>query len=403
MYQTNKMKAATDVISVLANNPQSVVLIAPPESRRVAAFQHALKQINWPLAKVISYQAIVSEPDLLQRAVTEDAIVRVESMGESCETDRLLLTLGQPVASQPLSNKDIAALQLEKGQIIPSKQWYSGLTVFFDLLKQALGNVARHRCTLDFSEALLLFDKRKTAATWQAAGLAVPSFLTETISSFEQLLGLLKQYQFNQVFIKLAHGSAASGAIALRFNSSHVQAITTIEQVSHHQQYALYNSNRLITYRCWKDVERLINTLLQQHALQIECWIPKAQFHGQVFDLRVVVIANKAAHILMRSGRQVITNLHLGHNTRGDVSALKAYMGSRWSSITTLAEQAMQSFPNSLYAGVDVLLSQTFNHAYLLEANAFGDFHPNVYYRGLDTYQAQLAALLTDGNKMTYD
>lgn len=388
-----KRMMMTGVMSALASNPQQVVLIAPPNSRRVSAFQNSLQQINWPLAKIISYQEIVSSPELLPSLVREGNIIRVETSGECCATERLLLTLGQS-SSEVNTIENIASIQLEQGEIIPSNQWYAGLKSFFVILQKQLNQCAKHYCTIDFTEGLQLFDKRQTSQYWQAANLAIPQQITEHVNSFEQLLVVLRQYGLSRVFIKLAHGSGASGAIAMAIAKNKIQVITTIEKVETAQQIHFYNSSKLIRYSCWQEIAVMIDQLLKYHHLQIEAWIPKASYQGKVFDIRVVVVAGKAMHTLVRLGTQAMTNLHLG-NGRGDLQQIKAYLGEGWQSVPELAEQAMQCFPNSLYAGVDVLVSQTKKKPYLLEANTFGDFHPNTYFKGLDTYQMELAALLT--------
>ncbi|QQP86000.1 STM4014 family protein [Entomomonas asaccharolytica] len=386
-------KMMTGVMSVLENNPQQVVLIAPPTSRRVTAFQNSLQQINWPPAKVIGYNHIIEFPDLLKETIAEGDVVRIETSGECCTTDRFLLQLARQ--NDPYKfDADIADLQLEQGEIIPSNHWYAGLQSFFASLQKQLAQAAKHFCTIDFNEGLQLFDKRQTAKVWQQKGLAIPKQITEPIVSFEQLLAVLKQQGLNRVFIKLAHGSGASGAIALAISKTNMQAITTIEMADTKQGLRFYNSSKLIRYNDWQTTAMIIDKLVQWHDLQIEAWIPKANYQGKVFDIRVVVINGQAKHTLIRLGKQAITNLHLG-NGRGDLEQIKNYLGNSWQLVPELAEQAMHCFPNSLYAGVDILVSQNNKKPYLLEANTFGDFHPNTYYQGLDTYQAELLALLT--------
>lgn len=387
------MRMMTGAMSALVSNPQQVVLIAPPNSRRVAAFQSSLQQINWPLAKVISYQQIIENPQSLIHTVHQGNIIRLETSGESSDIERLLLQLGkQHITNGVIEN--IADLQLEQGEIIPSNQWYAGLQQFFGIVQEQLVQSPSHYCTVDFSEGLQLFDKRKTSELWQLLNLPTPYQVTEEVRSFEQLISVLNQQKLNRVFIKLAHGSGASGTIALAINKNQIQAITTIEMVESQKGIRLYNNRKLIRYNTWQQIAQLIDELLKYHKLQIERWLPKASYQGKVFDIRVVVINGKAMHTLIRLGKQAITNLHLG-NGRGDLEQIKNYLGNSWQLVPELAEKAMQCFPNSLYAGVDILVSQNTKKPYLLEANTFGDFHPNTYYQGLDTYQAELLALLT--------
>lgn len=393
-----KMMMISDM-SVLVNNPHQVVLIAPPTSRRVIAFQHSLQKIRWPQAQVITYGEAINKPEKLINAIRPQTIVRIETSGECAETERLLLNLGKATTPQS-SLQNSEDLQLEKGEIIPSIQWNEGLNFFFKHVQKVLSQSSKHYCTLDFDEGLILFDKRKTAQYWQQKGLPIPQQLIGTIENFEHLLSCLIQQNIPRVFIKLAHGSAASGTMALCFNGKAIKAISTIDMVNN-QQLHFYNTRRIKQYTDIQTIEKIVNYLIKYHHLQIEAWIPKANYQGNIFDVRVVVIDGKAQHTLIRLGKQAMTNLHL-ENGRGNLEHIKDYLGESWASIPALAEQAMQVFPHSLYAGIDVLITQHQRKVYLLEANTFGDFHPNTYIQGLDTYQAELLALLKR-NKILHD
>lgn len=387
-------------LSVLANNPHQVVLIAPPTSRRVKAFQQALQQIKWPSAQVVSYGDVLNNPERLIKAVQCGAIVRLESSGECAQTERLLLNLGNAVVPH-YAIEHTENLQLEQGEIIPSNQWYAGLTLFFKHTQQVLQQAAQHYRMFDIDEGLVFFDKRKTLSYWQHNNLSIPKQLNATVENFEHLLSCLVQQNMPRVFIKLANGSAASGTMALSFNGKALKALSTIDMVTTGQYTRFYNTRKIKQYTNAQTIEKIVNYLLKYHLLQIEAWTPKASYQGKVFDVRVVVINGQAQHTLIRLGKQAMTNLHL-ENGRGDLAKIKAYLGESWSSIPALAEQAMQAFPKSLYAGLDVLITQHQKKPYLLEANTFGDFHPNTYVQGLDTYQAELLALLKR-NKRVYD
>jgi glutathione synthase/RimK-type ligase-like ATP-grasp enzyme len=121
----------------------------------------------------------------------------------------------------------------------------------------------------------------------------------------------------------------------------------------------------------------------------LERWLPKAGFAGKRFDLRVVVVAGRARHVILRLGDHAMTNLHLGAR-RGDTEALRAQMGnSAWNSALGLAEKAIQAFPGSLYGGIDLLISPGWKKAYVLEVNAFGDFLPQATWNGMDTFTCE--------------
>jgi hypothetical protein len=149
---------------------------------------------------------------------------------------------------------------------------------------------------------------------------------------------------------------------------------------------ALVNSLRLTTYQRWSDIELILGQLLPQGMIA-EQWIPKLALDGGVLDLRVLVIAGRARHRVVRQSLGPMTNLHLG-NSRGDEAALRAHLGEdRWAEALGLAERAAACFPGCLYAGVDILLDSA-GKAWVGEINAFGDLLPGLTHQGESAYSA---------------
>lgn len=369
---------------------RQIVLIAPPGGRRARAFQASLARYGLPAAQQISYLEILNGSLKLAKLIQPGALVRIDSSGECLQSERELIKLGLAELEAGYQHViDPDNYPLEQGRLMPSRQWYLGLRAFFRLLKQELAQAAPHQLTINFEEALVFFDKRQTQARWQAASLPVPPVLPE-IQGFEHLLEQLRQQGHSRVFIKLAHGSGGSGAVALQLAGQRIRAISTVEMQSERGQICLYNSRQLRNYQNLNEIQNLIDSLCQ-HPLQIEAWIPKLTQQQRPLDLRLVVIGGRAMHTLVRLGRGPITNLHL-KNERGDLGQLKARLAEQWLSVQTCAEQAMTCFPHSLYAGLDVLISPHRHQPYLLEGNAFGDYHRHVEFEGLDTFGAILRA-----------
>jgi D-alanine-D-alanine ligase-like ATP-grasp enzyme len=89
-----------------------------------------------------------------------------------------------------------------------------------------------------------------------------------------------------------------------------------------------------------------------------------------------------------------MTNLHLG-SQRGDWAALAAALGPPTvARLEDLCRRAAAAFPQSLYAGLDVLIEPHGARLAILEANAFGDLLPGISHAGMDTYSAELDAAL---------
>jgi hypothetical protein len=146
------------------------------------------------------------------------------------------------------------------------------------------------------------------------------------VRSFEGLRERMRETDCRSVFVKLAHGSSASGVVAYRTNDIRHEAITTVEMVREGCELRLYNSRLIRCYRDPAEVVCLIDVLARE-GVQAEEWLPKAALGDQGFDLRVLVIAGKARHTVVRMSRSPMTNLHLG-NQRGDLAAVVERLAS---------------------------------------------------------------------------
>ena len=199
-----------------------------------------------------------------------------------------------------------------------------------------------------------------------------------------------------RVFVKLAHGSSASGVVAYQTNGRLHQATTTVEMVREGDDLRLYNSRRVRTYRDPAEILALIDALCR-HRVHVERWLPKAGLGGRALDLRVVTIAGRPRHTVVRLSRTPMTNLHL-LNDRGDVGPVRQRMGeAAWSAALRTCERAATCFPGSLYAGVDLLIQSGWRRHAVLELNAFGDLLPGVLDGGVDTYTAEIQAACRSG------
>ncbi|MBZ9750186.1 STM4014 family protein [Deinococcus sp. HMF7604] len=353
-----------------------LLLIAPPESRRVRAFQASLAEQGRPPARVVAPLDVLRGAVDLASLVRPGSVVRLDSTGEEIATEEALIRLGGGVPG------DLAG-----GELAPMRAWYAGFSRYLAEVDAALAQAPPHRRMQRRDHILTMFDKAATHARLHAAGVPVPEALPE-VHSAEELIAAATARGWSRVFVKLTYGSSASGAVALQWQGPRVSAMTTVRLVDGRP----YNSRRLVRYEGGPEVHALLDALAP-HRLHVERWLPKASFQGRTVDLRMVVIGGRAQHTLVRSAAGPITNLHLG-NERGDLEALKAAVGpARWAQIGQVAEHALAAFPGALYGGVDVLLTPGFRRVAVLEVNAFGDYHRGVRVNGLDTYGAQLRAL----------
>lgn len=347
-------------------------LIGSPGDRRVVLFQAALQGLQLPPAEVIPYPALA---DLT--ALPNHPFLRIESPGKDPAAQRYLL--------------GSIALDLPKGQIFNPYSWYLGLSAALRRIEQL--RPAHTRFFNPPDDILIMFDKDRCRTQLEAIGIPQARSLGP-IGGYDDLISKMHAAKLYRVFIKLTHGSNASGMIAYRIAGHRHQAITTIETASD----GLYNTRKL---RELTD-PRLITPLIDQlcaYPTHAEEWVPKAAIQGQVFDLRLVMIGGRLHQGVVRQSHTPMTNLHL-LNQRGDLEAVKARLRpGHWDQIVATAEQVMSAFPNSLYAGIDLLITSDFRRHFVLEVNAFGDLLPGVLYDGRDTYTDELLAVLDDASR----
>lgn len=369
-----------------------VIMGNPPSqgNPRTTLFQAAQSALGLPAASFVSYADLLAGRADLEEVVTSASIVRIDSPGRDFAVEKAILMLGaeQPdpegTAYQRLSRREITALPFEKGRLLPSRQWYLG---FCALLRQIDSRLQGCQLMNTPDDIATMFDKRHCHALLEQAGVSVPRAL-EPISCYDDLIARMRTRGCYRVFLKLAHGSSASGVVAYRINGNHYQAMTTVEMVTAQDGIRLYNSRRIRLIEDPGQIRDLINALCRQR-VHVEYWLPKADHQGRAFDLRVLVIAGQVRHIVVRLSQTPMTNLHL-LNARADVGPLLDRLNrTDWQQ--TCRRAACQF--NSLYAGLDVMFTPDCGHHAVLEVNAFGDLLPGILDNGQDTFTAEIQAV----------
>ncbi|WP_432087093.1 STM4014 family protein [Streptomyces sp. bgisy095] len=363
----------------MTSGPRPVV-VGVPTGRRVAFFQDALRSAGLPGARVVSW------PDVLRGRARFAAgeTVRLDSPGEDPETDRLLRGAGDPA------------------RVEGTGRWYGRFTAAVADLAR---NVEEEGAALvdDPAELPVLFDKRLTHGRLRAAGVPVPESPTSgaaapAVRGWADVRALTAGTGMRRVFVKLAHGSSASGVLAVETNGAgRVRATTSVER---DPDGRLFNSLRVRRYTSEAEVAAIVDALAPD-GLHVERWLPKAVQDGRAADLRVVVVDGRATHAVLRTSRSPMTNLHLG-GARGDLDAARAAIaaaGARWTDALEVCERAAAAFPGTRCVGVDLLPASGWRRFAVGEVNAFGDLLPRLTglpgggAEGLDTYAAQVAAL----------
>ncbi|WP_283138024.1 STM4014 family protein [Rhizohabitans arisaemae] len=346
-------------------------VVGVPGERRTELFSQAVRARGLPAPAVLPWRELLIGDPVLPAETTH---VRVDSPGGDVETDALLRGAGDPT-------------RVDGGAL-----WYSRLTGA--LRRVAELTAGRARLLNDPEEIGVMFDKRRCHARLAAAGVPVPPALPE-VTGYRELRERMADAGWNRVFVKPAHGSSASGVIALTARGDRITATTSAAL----GPAGLHNSLRVRTYTDPRDVAAVVDRMAPD-GLHVERWFPKAGLGGRSLDLRVVVTAGRPTHAVVRTSRIPITNLHLG-GARGDLPAVRARLGERgWQAALEVCVRAAACFPRSLAAGVDLMIGSDWQEFAVAEVNAFGDLLPGLDglpgggSEGLDTYAAQVEAVL---------
>ncbi|MHB9861628.1 STM4014 family protein [Streptomyces sp. YIM S03343] len=353
-------------------------VVGNPENRRTTMFADAVRAAGHAQPRVVAWRDVLRGRFMFRPG----EFVKIDSPGENTEVDRLLRDTDDPT------------------RVEGTALWYRRFTAAVREVTDAA-----HRAgavpSADAEEVAVLFDKRRCHARLSAAGVPVPTAVTGrdggSIGGWEELRGRLKEARVSRAFVKLAHGSSASGVLALSVaGPGRVRARTSVETGPDGR---LFNSLRVRQYDSECEVAALVDALAPD-GLHVEQWVPKASQGGRAADLRVVVVAGRATHAVVRTSRHPMTNLHLG-GARGDLdTVLEAIRsaGGRFEQLLETAERAAACFPGTLCVGVDVLPYTGWRRFTVGEVNAFGDLLPRLTglpgsgAEGLDTYAAQVAA-----------
>ncbi|WP_327261224.1 STM4014 family protein [Streptomyces sp. NBC_01232] len=350
--------------------PPRWAVVGNPENRRVALFSAAVRDAGLPAPRVVPWTDVLRVGGA---AFAADEIVRIESPGENAEVDRFLRGAVDPT-------------RVEGGA-----RWYAAFTA-------AVRTLTGGRRVDDPDELSVLFDKRLCHGALARAGVPVPQSPTSgggtPVRGWDDVRALMDAHGMPRVFLKPAHGSSASGVVAVETaGGGRIRATTSVERDTDGR---LHNSLRVRRLTHEGEVAALVDALAPD-GLHVERWWPKASLGDGAADLRVVVVAGKATHAVVRTSRSPMTNLHLG-GRRGDLAAAVRAAGPAWAEALRTCERAAACFPDTLCVGVDLLPAIGWRRFAVAEVNAFGDLLPGLTglpgsgAEGLSTYAAQVAA-----------
>ncbi len=365
-------------------NDAEVCIVGNPENRRVRDFQSTATEIRLGRQSCVSWRDVLSGcGDAMGQLRTAESI-RIDSPGENDQVLHALIRLGGGCG------------WLAHGEIGFLREQHRGFCTALELLSSV--NTSFQNPPADIRE---MFDKWASHQRFEDAGLARPAtaLAPRGANEFRTLRATVGgSPTAGRVFLKPRFGSSASGVCALRWCGDREQLIAPIEIDRTLGHVRLFNSLRVRCYTSPEEIDTILSQLLPQEMI-CERWVPKFRLPDGKFDLRILVIAGEARHLVVRQSHHPMTNLHLG-NRRGDVSEVRDAIGNqRLEACRQLAEDAAACFPDSLYAGVDILVSAK-GEPLICEINAFGDLLPNLRHRDQSAYEAILRASYVCGHSV---
>ncbi|NHN30847.1 STM4014 family protein [Paenibacillus agricola] len=294
-----------------------------------------------------------------------------------------------------ISAEQARSLLPEQGRIYEPAQWFRGWCRLLQRIKQQAEAVDPFvRWMNDPAEIALMFDKRRCHQLLSAHSVPVPPLpsVIGSIRSYEQLRDAMHAKRMHRVFIKLAYGSSASGIIAYQVHPSTgaEKATTTIGIERRGNEWIYYNAGALRTYTQGEPIQQIINWLCAQ-GVHIERWMEKAGAGSRAFDIRQLVVGERACHRIARLSHTPITNLHL-RNERADPASL-GLSDEVLSAVGQAAEATMGLFKSSFVAGIDILLARGSHQPYVADINPFGDLLYEVEFNGYNTYKWEMACV----------
>jgi glutathione synthase/RimK-type ligase-like ATP-grasp enzyme len=372
------------------------VLVANSESPRVELFQNALVQFGLSPARLVPYSELLADSCFLDELTDPNTWVRFEAPERNFGVVRSLIAAGAESnaigAHQKISASAAKHLPDDVGRIYYPRQWYLG----WQRCLQTWNHQIQGHSLNPPEDILTMFDKPQCQSFLAQNGIPVPPLLDgeHPLENVEQLRDRMDRKNCERVFVKLAHGSSASGVVAFERRGNAERAITTVERVVEQGELRFYNSRKIRQYRKPQEIDDILNFLIRE-GVQIETWMPKARLEGREFDLRIVVIGGKACQSVVRVGNSPMTNLHLGNDRRPIEDLPKQLTGDNWAQMMQTCERAAACFPRSFYCGIDLLIAPNFREHSILEMNAFGDLLQTITWKGQNTYETEIDRWLT--------
>ena len=358
------------------------LIIGDNNGRRVKTFAGCLeKEGEFPYT-VLDWMDLLKNPEILKEYLKKNNIVKIEPPEKNTEIYRKFLEYGYDSERVLFEEKKTG---VKNAEIIRAPGiWFDGVKNVFGRIAEIFESHKKTYLMCDIDELLIMMDKKATYEYLSGFGnsFSLPE-RTKDFQDYDEFFETVKN-KASKYFIKLRCGSGSTGVLAYSYNPrlDEEKIFTSLNYSEENGKREFFSTYRVKIYTEKNIIKNMINWVIENGA-HIEKWLPKLTYEKYSFDTRVFVADKKAGYMLSRLSTSPITNLHL-KNIRKESSE---FLGKEHLELLAAAsEDVMRIFDKSLYAGIDVLLSNNLK-PYIIDVNPFGDlFHNlidsrrNVYY-----------------------
>lgn len=366
-----------------------IVVLGPSRGPRHDSFAAACAAHWGAPPRTLSWDAFLAAPERLAALIDAGTWLRFDTPDQDVAALAALYGAGETAARAAgfatLAAADCA--RLARGELGSPAQFCFGLLAAIDAAAVIAGRGGALVSTTT-GDVACAFDKTACLQRLREDGIPTPWALP-AIDGFDALVAEMDAASLSRVFVKLRHGSAAAGMIALARHGDRWTAITTAECDGDGHVRATRNVARLTDRAA---IAALVDRLAPL-GLHVEAWLPKIGVAGRIADLRLVMIGEETVFPVLRTSRHPMTNLHLG-GARASADLLVDRIGrAAWGAIVQTARRTKRCFADSQMVGIDLAVLPDGRRHAVLEVNAFGDFVKEIWVDGRDPHQAQVAAI----------
>ena len=365
------------------------LIIGDNKGRRIKTFAGCLeKEGDFPYF-ILDWTDLLENPRIIEKFLEKSNIVKIEPPEKNTEIYRKFLKFGNGAEKILFEEKKNRA---ENNEIITAPGiWFDGVKNVFGKMAEIFDKYKKTYLMCDINELLIMMDKKSTYE--YLSGAERNFYLPERTQDFQNYDEFFETVKNKTVkyFIKLRSGSGSTGVLAYSYNAKldEEKVFTSLNYSLEKNKLEFFSTYRVKMYTEKNVIKNMVNWIIENGA-HIEKWIPKLTYEKYGFDTRVFVAGKKAEYMLSRLSTGPITNLHLKNMRKESREFMEE---EQLKLISRASEDVMNIFDRSLYAGIDVLLSNNMK-PYIIDVNPFGDLFNNLIDSPENVYYAEIREAL---------